>query len=377
MAQQKKPMKGVFQKNGYWYARVDNREVYCGKGSKGLKTAEMRRMKYEVECHENREIKAGLKIKKIKFNTISDMIDWYMELPSVKEKKSYGRREQQAAHVKKFFGNMTVDNVDVDLQEDYREYRRCQGNMDSTIDNELSLFRTIYRKAMKRKKISADHVPGEFILKNEVNPRRVITDEEFKLILVNTHENFADLWLAGYESAMRADELATLTPSQVHFGKVHDLTGAMLDYIDLGIFDTKTGARRTVPISAKFKDVLRRRMVGLGQEDMIFTNNEKKWYAGTSANYLKRACNKACITYGDKAVNLKGERIGIVFHCLRHTRTSKWVEMGYSDEIIRRATGHKTLEAYHRYIKIHPAVVMRLVSDENTTIPRQNRRQSA
>jgi len=95
-------------------------------------------------------------------------------------------------------------------------------------------------------------------------------------------------------------------------------------------------------------------MKGLDEEDLIFVNNGKKWTASAVYFYLKRACELAEIPYGDKAVNKKGERIGIVFHCLRHTRTSKWVEAGYSDEIIRRATGHKTLEAYRRYVKIHP-----------------------
>ncbi len=80
---------------------------------------------------------------------------------------------------------------------------------------------------------------------------------------------------------------------------------------------------------------------------------------------LKPICGKAGIVYGDKAVNKKGERIGIVFHCFRHTRTSKWVEMGFSDEIVRRATGHKTLEAYQQYVKLDPNVVMRLVEDKN------------
>ena len=38
--------------------------------------------------------------------------------------------------------------------------------------------------------------------------------------------------------------------------------------------------------------------------------------------------------------------------------------MGFSDEIVRRATGHKSLEAYQRYVKLDPASVMRLVEVE-------------
>jgi hypothetical protein len=40
--------------------------------------------------------------------------------------------------------------------------------------------------------------------------------------------------------------------------------------------------------------------------------------------------------------------------------------MGFSDEIIRRATGHKSLEAYRNYVKLDPHVVMRLVKDSKT-----------
>lgn len=38
--------------------------------------------------------------------------------------------------------------------------------------------------------------------------------------------------------------------------------------------------------------------------------------------------------------------------------------MGYSDEIVRRASGHKTLKAYQRYVDLDPGVVMRLVATD-------------
>ncbi len=81
---------------------------------------------------------------------------------------------------------------------------------------------------------------------------------------------------------------------------------------------------------------------------------------------MKMICEKAGVIYGDKPVNKKGERTGIVFHCLRHTRTSRWVEKGFSDEIVRRATGHKTLEVYQQYIKLDPHVVMKLVENKKS-----------
>jgi len=48
MSKPKKTMKGVTCKNGYWYARIDGQEKYCGKGEKGYKLAKTARMKWEV-----------------------------------------------------------------------------------------------------------------------------------------------------------------------------------------------------------------------------------------------------------------------------------------------------------------------------------------
>ena len=142
----------------------------------------------------------------------------------------------------------------------------------------------------------------------------------------------------------------------------------VVDYIDLGIFDTKTGARRTVPVSPGLKDVLQRRLQGLESEDRVFTKKDgTAWNPKAVCMRFKYACIRAGIPHGDKLLNEKGERAGVVFHCLRHTRTTKWVQMSFSDEIVRRATGHKTLEAYQNYVKLDPTAVMSLVSEKRHT----------
>lgn len=223
-----------------------------------------------------------------------------------------------------------------------------------------------YHLALKRKKISYDSMPGEFVRKDSSVPRRKITEEEFQTLTENAKPvDFKDVLICGYETAMRSNEICTLTVGQVKLDVQH-ISGDIVDYIDLGIFDTKTGVRRTVPVSPRLKQVLRRRLEGIDSEDRLFTRGGKDYYPHMVSLDMKRTCNDAKIPYGDKLFNKKGERIGIVFHCLRHTRTSKWVEMGFSDEIIRRATGHSTLAAYQKYIKLDPHVVMRLVESKQT-----------
>jgi integrase len=356
-------MKGVTCKNGYYYARVDGDLKYCGKGDKGRKLAEAARKKFDVKQYENREVNAGLKVKKIGFKKIKDLANWYMTLPTIQQQKIYPRKITLSANLLDYFGNRAVNRLEADHQEQYRIYRKGQGVMDGTIDLEIRLLSAMYHLALKRKKINADSMPGEFVTKGGIIPRRIITDDEYDKILEHADTDFKDVLICGYESAMRSSEICKITAGQVHLDIKH-ISGAVLDYIDLGIFDTKTGVRRNIPISARLKEVLQRRIKDLNPDEYVFTNKGKRYYKELITIQMKTTCDRAGVIYGDKPVNKQGERIGIVFHCLRHTRTTKWVEAGFSDEIVRRATGHKSLEAYQRYVKLDPAAVMRLVEIE-------------
>ena len=368
-SRQKKSMKGVTCKNGYWYARIDGKQVYCGKGDKGRDIAIAAKAKDITRQYENKEINAGLKVKKVEFKNVLELSDWYMMTPSIQELKSYERKLRAVKSLMEYFGNKPLHKADSEEQERYRQHRKAQGVADGTVNVEIMLLSSMFHMALKRKKINADLMPGEFVKVKVNNPRRRITDEEFESILENANRSFKDVLICGYETAMRLGEICKLTAGQVHLDVQH-ISGNLLDYIDLGFFDTKTGARRTIPVSQRLKSVLDKRLKDKGSEDFVFTNGQGDPYSKTySGMLLQSACKKAGIVYGDKAVNKKGERIGVVFHCLRHTRTTKWVEMGYSDEIIRRATGHRSLEAYQNYIKLDPHAVMRLVEGREAQVP--------
>ncbi len=165
---------------------------------------------------------------------------------------------------------------------------------------------------------------------------------------------------------MRPSEICGLTTGQVHLD-VNHISGKVLDYLDLGIFDTKTGAMRTVPASPALKEVLQRRIEGLDPEAPVSTRKKGRYRAGLVSSKMRNLRKRAGVPYGDRLFNKKGEKLGIVFHRLRHARTSKWVEADFSDETIRRATGHKTLVAYRTYVKlVEPAVFMRLIDTKES-----------
>jgi integrase len=367
MAKKTKPMKGVssITRNGvrYWYARIDGRKNYCGKGDKGLELANAAKAKEEVKKYEHKEVSAGLRVKRYDLKTFKHLSNWYMTLPTIQNQAIYKRKVSISNHLMKYFGSRAVNQIEADDIERYREHRLGEGSVNGTIDLEVQVLRSMFNLAITRKKIPPDSKPGEFVQLREANPRRTVTDDEFQRILKHAEDDFKEFLICGYETGMRSSEICNLTADRVKLDIQH-ISGATLDYIDLGIFDTKTKARRTVPISPTLKDILKRRLDGLDPDDLVFTRKGRKFLTGHIGERLKAVCEKAKVVYGDKVFNDRGERIGIVFHSFRHTRTTKWVEAGFSDEIIRRATGHKSLDAYRNYVKLDPHVVMRLVESK-------------
>jgi integrase len=250
----------------------------------------------------------------------------------------------------------------------YRKNRRAQGAKDGTLNNEIGLLSTMFHMAVKDRKIPADFMPTEFVRKFSQPPRRRVEEEEYQALLEHADDDFRDVLICGYESAMRNSEIRNLTKRKVNLNVPH-ISGELLDYIYLGIFETKNETERVVPVSAELKEVLERRIKRLSNDDLVFTHNSRPYSRSMVSYFMQTTCERAKVPYGDNDLNADCKRVGIVFHSLRHTRTSLWVEEGSSDEIIRRATGHLSLAAFHRYVsQIDAKSIMRLVkTDQHST----------
>jgi integrase len=188
-------IKGVTQKNGYWYARIDGKQVYCGKGDKGFNMAKAARQKWEVEQYENREVNAGLRVKKIHLKNVKELSNWYMTLPSIVKQKSYVRKVIGVKHLVDYFGNKPLSSIRVSEQEKYRQYRSNNGAASGTIDLELTYLSAMYNEAIQDELIPANFKPGKFLREKEKIPRRTITDAEYELLLNHAKVDFLKMFL--------------------------------------------------------------------------------------------------------------------------------------------------------------------------------------
>jgi integrase len=367
-----KIMKGVSSRTvggeTYWYATLSGRKTYMGKGDEARKSATAAKAKEVLSKHETRELRGGLDVKRSKFMTFKDLHEWYFSLPEVQGQRIYNGKIARLGHLVDFFGNRPLNQFEADEQGRYRHFRTNQKAASGTIDNEIKLLSAMFHAAVKSKLLPSSVMPTVFDRHDEYIPRRTVTEEEYEKLLEKANPDFRDFLICGYETGMRLDEIMELRASRVHLDVKH-ISGRILDYISLGIFDTKTKAQRHIPVSAALKPVLASRMQGLGRDDYVFKNSHGNPYKYESAIVLlmKSTCQRAKVLYGSK-VNESGERDGITFHCLRHTRITKWVEAGFSDEIIRRASGHHSLAAYRVYVNItDPLPIMNLVISPEKT----------
>lgn len=244
-------------------------------GDKGREIAIAAKAKEITKRYENKEIGVGLKVKRYDLKSFKQLCNRYMTVPKIQNKKIYVRKISVARHLINYFGNRLINQIEADDIERFREHRLKQGAANGTIDLEVQVMRSMFNIAITRKLIPADSKPGEFVQVHEANPRRIITDDEFEAILKHCDDDFRDMLICAHETAMRLGEICNLTADKVKLDVVH-ISGRKLDYIDLGIFDTKTKARRTVPVSPRLKEVLKRRLNDLCPEDLLFMNKGKK-----------------------------------------------------------------------------------------------------
>jgi integrase len=353
-------------KKTYWFAHVDGKKNYCGEGKDGRDVAIAKKAK-EIQNKKITKLTGmGIEVEGSEFGTFKELIDWYMKQPSIKNLKNYPQKEVAVEHLKKYFGDKTLKSISVDDQEQYRMHQLEQGLSDGYVNNHIALMSAAYNLALKRKKIPPTLMLGQFLKVEHNNPRRMVEDDEYQALLKVADPDFADVLICGYETGMRAREIRRLTRSQAHLGIKH-ISGNVMNYFYLGVFDTKNKTERIVPISDTLLPVVKRRLEGLKDEQQIFTYDGQPYTKAKIKNLLRATCKKADVVYGDKPKDAKGNRLGIVFHCFRHTRISLWVKAGYSDQHIRMASGHKDMESYRRYVHLEAADVMNLV--QNRTYP--------
>jgi len=304
-------MKGVstMQRDGriYFYAYVGGKRLYCGEGKQGKELAEARRSEYLSRRYKSRQSKVGIVIDEFPINTFKQLHARYFTDPDVMASPGYERKCHLLAHLVSYFKDRPLSQFERDDQSALERTGGLRLRSSGEIDMEIKLLRTMFRHALKSKKINPQVLPGEFVTLDEYPARPLISGHDFEKIVEQADVNFKDVLICGFESAMRSAEITNLKVAHVHLNVKH-ISGDTLDYIELPKSMTKGKVKRLIPVSARLKEVLVRRMQGKTGDDFVFTNGNGKNYGRSThvTTLMQSCCARAKIPYGDKIFQRRG-----------------------------------------------------------------------
>ncbi len=244
-------------------------------------------------------------------------------------------------------GDLFLDQIDEAVIDDYRDKRQREPITKhgkplkdtrishSTVNRELAILRLLLRLAKRKNKIKV--VPN-FNLQSEKSLKRdrTATEEEYSAILANMPRHYQRPLIGLYETAMRVNELLSLT-----WDRVSEKDG----FVRLKAEDVKEKAPRSVPISENLRAVLAELRgeqkfnkpvfpVGL----RVFTRAN-----GRPIDSIRKPFEAAC-----RAAKIEDLHL----HDFRHTCITRWAMEGKPVGAIMAASGHHSFSMHDSYVNL-------------------------
>lgn len=274
--------------------------------------------------------------------TFNELTDWYINLPKKKKLAYYDILQINLNSFNKVFGKKLIKNLKKSDLESYQIQRQDQGKSDSYIDQEIGAARGMIREAWDNDKVSGDALKPfkktAKLLKKGNNARdRVLSIEEFNLLVAALPYHARNIFIAGFFTGMRMGEITSLTWDQI---------GLKQRKIELDPDQTKDNEKRIIPIPDRLYDILVDIPRAL-HDNHVFLYKGKPLKSIRAS--LKKACEDVGIPYGRNTKN------GITPHDLRHTFNTYMRKAGAHDTVTMDITGHSTREMFDRYNTVDEA----------------------
>lgn len=258
-----------------------------------------------------------------KINTIEsiykDYLNDVMKVRGVK-RGGYSTTESKLIALSRFF---KTDIRDI-TKQDVVSYRveRVTEVSDGTARMEMQILSRLLRWAKERELVDCDITNGVQLPRPGKPRDKIITPLEFDMILSRTTDVMKPIFILGYETAMRRNEILSIKPNMVNITKRILLLNESI---------TKNGDSREVPLSSIATSLLKELCEGRDSKVQLFT---VKPHSVTRA--FKRACIKAGI-------------FNVCFHSLRHTCITRYAEKNLNIIQLQGISGHKDVTSLSRY----------------------------
>jgi integrase len=255
---------------------------------------------------------------------------WYLGLEEVMAKRSYDRDKRSLMKLQSFLGKRLLKDLTPALVEAYRQKRLNESSYrghltkPATINRELACLKTLFNKAIRNGKAERNPVRGVIPLKENNIRNRVLSEDEYRLLLEHSADYLKPILKVAYHTGMRRGEILKLSWDKVDLKR---------GFIRLEPEDTKTNEGRIVPLHDELIKMFKAMPSGL-PGIKVFTRNGNPISCVREA--FESACRRAAIE-------------GFTFHDLRHTYVTNKCREGHPYFVIMASTGHKTMSTFKRY----------------------------
>jgi integrase len=252
--------------------------------------------------------------------------------PSDLRPSSLDREKRAFAYLEKFFGDLSLAEINKAAILQYRKKRAAEGLAFITVNRELAFLRKLLNVAADQEPPLIENVP-RFKLPNEAGRARsgTVDAEQFAAILSHMKRPAQRYMIALYETSMRRNEPMVLTWNMV------DLKAGL---IRLPAEAVKEKYPRRTPISYELRAVLeelraeQKRVPNMG--GLVFTRKN-----GQPITSIRTAFEKA---------RREAKQGRVILHDLRRTAISRWTDLGIPRDFVMAASGHKPSNVHDRYL---------------------------
>jgi site-specific recombinase XerD len=236
------------------------------------------------------------------------------------------------------------ETFDLNMLKDFRDYLTTEkkyavNNIAKHLINVKQFLKTAYDEKYP---VDADVInPKKFYIAKEEAFNVALNEQEIESIealkLEGTQDLVRDLFLIGCNTGMRIFDFNNLKP--------HEIKEKFIN-----IYQQKTGARVSIPINEKVKEILTK-----------YNSNIPHITDKTIDQEIKLICKEAGIFEQiEKQQTKAGIRVSKVYpkyklitaHTARRSFASNAIRNGYNRESVMRITGHKKESVFLKYVKL-------------------------
>jgi integrase len=260
--------------------------------------------------------------------TISDLCALVVEDNRLRKLRDSRHVEwRYKAHIESVLGGLLASRFGSAQVRQYVSQRRSAGASDATINRELAIVRRGFKLGAQEDPPLVQRQPAIAKLEEDNARQGFLEQDQYERLLEELPSNLKALFVCGYHTGARKNELRRIRWEQV------DFDGGL---IRLSVAQTKGKKARVLPIYGEMRRWLEHQRKTCPATSIWVFHGAHNCPVDNHLNGWAVACKRAAVT-------------GLLFHDLRRSAVRNMKRAGIQDRVAMEISGHRTRSIFDRY----------------------------